>query len=234
MEEDIVLQVKNLDVKLNNEKIINNLSFQVRERDILTILGPNGAGKTVLLKALLGLLPYKGEITWKQGLTIGYIPQGLTPIKAKGFPISVEEFFQIKGVSKEKSLELLRLVGIKDEYFLRKKMGILSSGQFQRLLIAWTFVSKPDVLLFDEPTTGIDIGGKETIYSLLHKIWKERKLTILLITHDLNIIYKYSNNVLCLTRKNISCSGQPEEILSPNTLEKVYGMGVKFYKRAHK
>jgi len=95
-----ILRVKNLNVKLNDEKIIEDLSFEVKKGDILTILGPNGAGKTVLLKTLLGVLPYKGEIEWQKEVKIGYVPQRLPFIKDA--PMSVEDFFELKGASKKK------------------------------------------------------------------------------------------------------------------------------------
>jgi len=224
-----ILEVKNLNIELDGEKIIKDLSFEVTKGEILTILGPNGAGKTVLLKALLGLLPYQGEILWSEKAKIGYLPQGLTQLKVKDLPLSVEEFFGLKKVPKEETLKFLKLVGIKEESFLKKRIGDMSSGQFQRMLVAWVLVSKPEILLFDEPTTGIDIGGEETIYSLLHRFWKEGNLTILLVTHDLNIVYKYSSNVLCLSKKGRTCSGQPKEVLTTKLLEKMYGTGIKFY-----
>ena len=108
----------------------------------------------------------------------------------------------------------------------------MSTGQFQRMLVAWVLISEPEVLLFDEPTAGIDIGGEETIYSLLHRFWRERKLTTLLVTHDLNVVYKYSSDVLCLNKKGITCSGQPKEILTTELLEKIYGTEIKFYQHS--
>ena len=228
--ENFILKVENLNVKLDGEKIIENLSFNVKEREILTILGPNGAGKTVLLRTLLGFLPYSGKINWVKKVKIGYLPQGLTHLKVKNLPLSVEEFFKLKRISKEKILEFLKLVGIEKESFLTKRIGDLSSGQFQRMLIAWVLISKPEILFFDEPTTGIDIGGEETIYSLLYKFWQKENLTVLLVTHDLNIVYKYSTNVLCLTKRGFFCYGKPTEILTPENLAKVYGMEIKFYK----
>jgi zinc transport system ATP-binding protein len=227
---DPILTVRNLNVELSGEKIIEDLSFNVKEGEILTILGPNGAGKTVLLRTLLGFLPYRGEINWKRKVKIGYLPQGLTHLKVKNLPLSVEEFFKLKGILKGKILEFLKLVGIKQESFLTKRIGNLSSGQFQRVLVAWALIGEPKVLLFDEPTTGIDIGGEETIYSLLYKFWQKENLTILLVTHDLNIVYKYSTNVLCLSKRGFFCYGKPREILTPETLAKVYGMEIKFYK----
>ncbi len=233
MPENLILKVKNLEVELSEEKIIESLSFEVKEREIFTILGPNGAGKTTLFKALLGFITYKGEISWSQkDLKIGYLPERLSRSKFKELPISVREFFKFKESSDEKILRMLKLVGLENPKILEKDPGNLSSGQFQRMLIGWSLIGNPQVLFFDEPTTGIDIGGEETIYSLLHKFWKERNLTILLITHDLNIVYKYSTNVLCLNKKAI-CSGPSREILTPENLEKLYGTEIKFYKHTH-
>jgi len=229
-----ILKVKNLNVELDDEKIIENLSFKVKEREIFTILGPNGAGKTTLFRALLGLISYQGEISWTspESLKIGYLSERLSRSKFKEIPISVKEFFKFKESSDEKILRMLKLVGLENPKILEKDPGNLSSGQFQRMLIGWSLIGNPQVLFFDEPTAGIDIGGEETIYSLLHKFWEERNLTILLITHDLNIVYKYSTNVLCLNKKAI-CSGLPKEILTPENLEKLYGTEIKFYEHTH-
>jgi zinc transport system ATP-binding protein len=117
-----------------------------------------------------------------------------------------------------------------EESILGKKAGNLSGGQFQRMLVAWVLVSHPQVILFDEPTTGLDVGGGETIYSLLHTIWKKEKLTIFLVTHDLSIVYKNSTNVLCLTHKRHVCYGKPDKILNSETLEQVFGTEVKIFK----
>lgn len=220
----VVLKVKNLNVKLDNEEIIKNLSFEVEEGDVLTILGPNGAGKTVLLKTLLGILPYKGKIEWQKDVRIGYVPQRLPFIK--DIPMSVEEFFLLKTALKE-TKEILKLVGFEED-ILNKKLGELSSGQFQRILVAWALTKDPNVLLFDEPTTGIDIGGEKTIYSLLSKLKEEKNLTILLVTHDLSVVFKFSNFVVCLNKCPI-CQGVPKEVLTPQILYKLYKEEVKFY-----
>ena len=225
-----LLEVKNLNVDLDGEKIIDNLSFQVAQGEILIILGANGAGKTVLLKTLLGFLPYEGSIVWHQKPKIGYLPQGLNQLKVKDFPLTVQDFFALKNPvpDLEEITTFLHLVGLeKDTLF--KTAGNLSGGQFQRMLVAWTLVSHPNVLFFDEPTTGIDIGGGETIYSLLRTIWEKEKLTIFLVTHDLNIVYKHSTHVLCLNRKGHHCFGMAKEILNPEMLEQVFGTEIKFY-----
>ena len=220
-----ILKVKNLNVRLGNEEIINGLSFEAEKGDVLTILGPNGAGKTVLLKTLLGLLPYQGKIHWMPGIKIGYVPQRLPFVK--DIPLSIQEFFKLKGAGEKEAKEILSLVGLNED-FLGKRMGDLSSGQFQRILVAWSLSLNPQILLFDEPTTGIDIGGEETIYGLLAKLKEERNLTILLVTHDLSVVYKFSNYVICLNRCPI-CQGFPKEVLTSETLQKLYGEEVKFY-----
>lgn len=225
-----ILNVKNLSVVLDGEEIIKDLSFKVNEQEVLIILGPNGAGKTTLLRTLLGFLPYRGVISWSTK-NISYLPPQELFHRKDLPPLSIEEFFKFKEASSEKILNILRLVGL-DPSLLKKRFGTLSTGQFQRMIIAWALVDEPSVLLFDEPTSGIDVGGQETIYSLLHKFWKERNLTILLVTHDLNIVWEHANNVLCLNKKML-CHGKPGEVLTPEGLEKLYGTGIKFYKHKH-
>lgn len=216
-------------MELEGEKIIKNLSFEVKRGDILTILGPNGAGKTVLLKTLLGLLPHKGEIKWKKNIKIGYVPQRLPFIK--DVPLSVKDFLKLKKSFDKEIKEILGSVGFK-ENLLEKKVGDLSSGQFQRVLVAWSLIGTPQVLLFDEPTTGIDIEGEETVYRLLVKLKEKRELTILLVTHDLSVVYTFSNYVICLNKQPI-CRGFPQEILTPENLQKLYGAEVKYYRHTH-
>lgn len=225
-----ILKVRNLNVELGGEEIIKDLSFEVKEREVLIILGPNGAGKTTLLRALLGLLPYRGEISWNTR-NISYLPPQELVQRKDLLPLSVEEFFKFKRVSSTQILEILKSVGL-DLSLLKKRFDTLSTGQFQRMIIAWALVDEPSVLLFDEPTAGIDVGGQETIYSLLHKFWKERNLTILLVTHNLNVVWEHANKVLCLNKKML-CYGKPKHVLTPKRLEKLYGTGIKFYEHKH-
>jgi len=230
MNENLILKVRNLNVELDNEKVISDLSFQVKRGEILTILGPNGAGKTVLLRTLLGVLPYQGTIEWQEGIKVGYVPQRLPFIK--DIPLTVREFLKLKINSENAIKEVLRLVGIKNE-ILQKKIDELSSGQFQRILVGWGLLGAPQVLLFDEPMAGIDISGQESIYDLLKNLQKEKGFTILLISHDLSVVYKFSSNVLCLNKK-VLCYGSPQEILTPENLAQLYGGQIKFYQHFHR
>jgi zinc transport system ATP-binding protein len=221
-----ILEIKNLSVSFNNEKVIDNLSFNLKEKENLVVIGPNGAGKSVLLKALLGIVPFQGEIKWKEGVKIGYVPQKFLP--EKNIPLNIEEFFKFKKASDKKIKEALKRVGINDLSILKKKIGVISSGLLQRILIAWALIDGPDVLLFDEPFSGIDIEGEETIYNLLAQIEKDLNLTIVLITHDLSIVYKIADTVLCLNKKEI-CYGPPPEAITTESLSRLYKGGIRFH-----
>ncbi len=221
----MILEVKNLNVVLNNETILENISFHVKKGEVLVILGPNGAGKTTLLKALLNIVPYSGEVIWNTK-KVSYLPPLEYLQKSYLPPLSVLDFFKIKCKSITKIEKMLKLVGLKKE-ILKKQFANLSTGQFKRMVIGWALINDPEVLLFDEPTSGIDIGGEETIYSLIHQFWK-KGLTILLVTHDLSIVWEHANHVLCLNKKVISY-GKPKKVLTPKGLKKLYGSGIKFY-----
>ena len=222
---ETLLKVKNLSVELNNEKIISNLSFELKKGQIITVLGPNGAGKTTLLRALLGIIPYKGKIKWKRGIKIGYVPQRVPFVK--DFPISVKEFLKLKSKDENEIKEIIKLIGF-DEKILNKNISELSSGQYQRILFTWALLGNPDVILLDEPTSGIDIVGEKTVYQILKKLKDEKKISAILVTHDLSVVFKYSDYCICLNKVPI-CQGKPKKINQRN-LEKLYNFEIKFYR----
>jgi zinc transport system ATP-binding protein len=226
----VVLRVLRLGVEFDGKVIFQDLNFELKDGETLSILGPNGSGKTVLLRALLGLVSCHGQVHWRAGTRIGYVPQRV-PL-ARELPVTVADFFRMKRASLKDVAGLLAQVGITDNNFPQRRLGILSSGQFQRVLIAWALANGPDVLLFDEPTAGIDVGGEETIYTLLQRTQRERRLALILVTHDISIVYGYATNVLCLSNRT-SCYGPPKLILDPNVLQSIYGSEVKFYQHAH-
>jgi len=226
-----ILNVKNLNVVLNGEHILSDINFTLHKKEVLIVLGPNGAGKTTLLKALLNLIPYTGIVTWHTK-KISYLPPQEFVQRKDLPPMTVHEFFLLKEASPVAIKEIIKAVGLL-ESILNKQFTALSTGQFQRILIAWALLDNPDVLLFDEPTAGIDIGGHETIYSLLHKFWKEKGLTIILVTHNLDVVWEHATHILCLNKKQI-CYGHPKEILTPENLAKIYGKGIKIYEHRHK
>ncbi len=222
-----VLSVKNLDVTRGQEKIIDSLSFSLEKGEFLTILGPNGSGKSTLFEALLGIVDYEGDINWSPQVKISYLPERLAREMFLLFPLTVKDFFELSKIKKDRTEKLLSSVGLGRD-FLDRTPARLSSGEFQRMLVAWSLASEPNVLLFDEPMGGIDVGGRETIYTLLHKFWKEKGLTVVLVTHEINVVYAYSTNVLCLSRKKM-CYGKAKEVLTPENLRQIYGHQLKFY-----
>lgn len=236
MDQQPLLKISNLTVTLNHQIILDNVNFEVYKNDTVAVIGPNGAGKTTLFRALLGLVPYEGKITWQKGVKIGYVPQRL--YINRDLPLTTKEFFDLKGkFSHQEILEALQAVGFAEnepheghlqKHILNRKIGVLSGGELQRILIAWALLGNPDLLLFDEPTAGIDVSAEETIYSLLEKLKKKQGLTIILISHELEIVYRFANNVICLNKKQV-CSGPPREILDKEGLAKLFGGNVGLY-----
>lgn len=231
-----ILEVRDLSVSFGNEEVLKGISFQVIEGDFLAIIGPNGAGKTVLFRALMNLIPYHGEIIWQKNVKIGYVPQKL--MEKAELPLTVKEFFLLKSKNlffKDYNLinsidHELKSVDL-DVNILDKQLVNLSRGQLQRVLISWAILGHPQVLLFDEPTAGIDIAGEESVYNMLHKLQDERGITILMISHDLNVVFRYANNVLCINKEKI-CYGEPMNALTSDQIKKLYGESA-FYHHLH-
>lgn len=209
------LTVKNVSVTVEGQRIIENISFAIEHASILAIIGPNGGGKSTLLKALLDLIPSTGEISWRTK-KIGFLPP-LDQISKKGLPpLSVADFFQLKSISIEEQKDLLEKVGLNPHY-RKKYFDTLSTGEFQRMLIAWTLSGNPGVIVLDEPTAGIDLEGEKMIFSFLKSL---PNLTIVLATHHIHIAREIADYILCLNRKQIDF-GTPEQI-STEEIKQLY------------
>jgi zinc transport system ATP-binding protein len=192
-----VLVVSDLGVRSQGKIILEKLSFEVEKGTTLAIIGPNGSGKTTLFRALLNLVPHTGTIRWSGKVNLGYVPQTLV---TTDLPISVEEFL---GLNCKADFEAsVRSVGL-DKQILRQGLGTLSGGQLQRILIAWALLGNPSVLLFDEPTSGVDIGAEEPIYQKVNHLKEQLGITILLITHNMHVAEHYSDHLLALNRQPI-------------------------------
>lgn len=226
-----VLEVDGLCVSFGHRDVLRNLSFSVDQGTSLAIIGPNGSGKTVLFKALIGALPSRGRIRWAPGTRIGYVPQKLD--LERDLPITGVDLLRAKvkvTKSPEDIIAAFRRVGLGDE--VNKPIGSLSGGQFQRLLLALALIGQPNVLLLDEPTAGVDEIGEERLNELIHRLQGERGLTVLMISHELSVVYRYATNVLCLsyTRPHF---GPPRTILTPELLTEVYGAPVEHHVHEH-
>ena len=217
--DNFILQVSNLTVEISNQLILNNLYFKIKRGITLAIVGPNGAGKTTLFRALLNLVSYAGKIEWNGKVKIGYVPQILS---VRDIPISVKEFLALKNESQEDMRAVLTSVGLDSKAVLEKSLATLSGGQMRRVLIAWAIVDKPDVLLFDEPTSGVDLDSEEAIYGMLRKLTAKNEITLLLISHDLHIVREYSDYALALN-KCLVFFGESKEVMNPEIQRLIYG-----------
>lgn len=228
-----LLVVRNLSVRIENQSIIESLNFELSTGERLSILGPNGAGKTVLLKALLNLVPYSGEIIWSPSVRIGYVPQKIDA--DRHLPLTYRDLFtskcRIVKVAVTKIEAIAQSVGLTKE-MLSTPVGHLSGGQFQRGLIGFALIGKPNVLLLDEPTASIDEPGEVHIYELIHRLQDQYKLAVITVSHDLSFVYRYATKVLCLNRRSL-CIGTPRETLTADVLEELYGPSYSYYQHDH-
>lgn len=224
------LEVSHLTVAFGKTTVIDDLSFAVEAGSSLAIIGPNGSGKTVLFKALIGAVPaVRGAVTWAPGTRIGYVPQKLDI--ERDLPLTGVEFLraraQVSGAPVEEIARALALVELPSEA-AAQPIGTLSGGQFQRLLLAFALMGRPSVLLFDEPTAGVDEPGQEEIYALFGRLKRGEGLTLLLISHELSLVYRHADNVLCLSRRR-AWFGPPVTILTPERLQEAYGTTAQFH-----
>jgi zinc transport system ATP-binding protein len=228
-----LLTVKDLSVRIEDKIVVENVSFELGPNDRLSILGPNGAGKTVLLKALLNLVSYSGDVTWDSTARIGYVPQKIDA--DRHLPLTYRDLFnskcRIAKVTTGQIDEIAHSVGLTKE-ILATPVGHLSGGYFQRGLIGFALIGKPNVLLLDEPTASIDEPSEEHIYELIHRLQEKFKLAVVTVSHDLSFVYRYATRVLCLNRQSL-CLGAPREALTPEVLEELYGPSLSYYHHEH-
>lgn len=226
---DTVLNVNGLSVHFKANRVLSDLSFSINRGESLAIIGPNGAGKTVLLRSLIGSIPFSGTVQWASGTRIGYVPQKLD--LDRDIPITGFDFLRARvALDQKRALSIssvLAEVGLSLDV-ARLPIGDLSGGQFQRILIAFALVGDPTVLLLDEPTAGVDLPGEERLNQLVHRLQQSKGLTVLFISHELSVVDQYATNVLCLSRAH-PCFGPPKTLLTPGTLRDLYGTEVKYH-----
>lgn len=245
----LAVEIKNLSVAYNHEVVLNNISFNIQTGTITAIIGPNGAGKSTLLRAMLNLIPIKSgtikinDVMHNKACTHirghhsdcphpTYVPQRFSFDKT--FPITVYEFLKIAlrpNQSHHKISSALKEIGMlkhKD-----KLIGELSGGQVQRVLIARAIMGNPEIIFLDEPEVGIDIGGEKTFYEIIKYLNQKHGTTCVLISHEIDVVYKYADQVICLNKQMI-CQGKPEKILTAQTLKKLYGEEVSLYQHEYK
>ncbi len=223
------LDVDHLFVAFGAYVVLRDLSFGVDQGTTLAVIGPNGSGKTVLFQALIGSLPHGGTVRWAPRTRLGYVPQKLDI--ERDLPLTGRDFLRAKAAvvraPPSGAAAVLDLVGLSPAS-ADKRIGALSGGQFQRLLLGFALLGSPTVLLFDEPTAGVDEPGEERLYETIHRLQQDRGLTLLLISHELSLVNRYATRVLCLGREP-PCFGPPDEVLTPAMLEEIYGSALKYH-----
>jgi zinc transport system ATP-binding protein len=226
-----VVNIDNVSYRFNSTLVLENISFTVDKGDFLGIIGPNGAGKTTLFRSMLGLLEdYQGRITFfgkdirkNRNILqkIGYIPQKNST--DQGFPATVEEIVSLgitgRRPSKNKINHAIETVELFDQK--TKRIGELSGGQQQRVLIAKALANEPELLILDEPVTGIDLKTQNKFYVLLKKLNEENKITIIWASHDLDAVKKLANKIACVNRR-IFFHGDATIFFENNELLKAY------------
>jgi zinc transport system ATP-binding protein len=226
---DPVLQVDHLTVSFDHTVILGDLNFTVARGASLAVIGPNGSGKTVLFRALIGAIPYAGTIRWAPGTRFGYVPQKLDV--ERDLPITGKDLLRAKltisHAAKEDARDALERVDLREEVLVQP-IGSMSGGQFQRLLVAFALIGKPDVLLLDEPAAGVDAPGQQALSEAIRRLQQDEGVTTLLISHDLSVVYRYASSVLCLARER-SRLGPPQVVLTPERLSEFYGTPISFH-----
>lgn len=229
-------KIENISVKYGNEYVLKNVSIHIHCGQLTVIIGKNGAGKSTLLKAILGELKHEGDIVFtnekidkKEKLRIGYVPQKLSIEKHN--PTSVLDLISSNLTNKPLSfikdnkiynivLEYLKKFDAQD--LINKKLGELSGGQLQRVLLSYATILKPELLILDEPVSGIDVNGTKLFYQIIDKLKKEYDMAIILVSHDFNQVFEYADNVILLDKKIIK-QGKPKEVFESDEFIQYFG-----------
>lgn len=230
------LKVQHVSVSIGGEPILKDVNMHVHCGQMVALIGPNGAGKSTLLKALLGQREFDGNILFsvpgsrKAKARIGYVPQ--TPNFDPGDPVSVADLFAcclsrrpaFLGLGKsDRELIVECLERVRGEDLIDKRVGTLSGGELQRVLLALALEPMPNILILDEPLSGVDIEGQTDLMDMLDEIRRDYDLSILMTTHDFSMLPKYADRVV-LIEHEVKIQGEPAEVLSSEEFARAFRM----------
>ena len=245
-----VLQLEQVFFHYGRRLVLDDINLSVFPGDFLGVVGPNGSGKSTLLKIVLGLLqPTAGNVAvlgqdrkkFRQWNRIGYVAQNAIAFNY-GFPATVREvvmsgltaslgLFRRAGArERQRVAEVLEQTGVTD--LQDRLVGELSGGQQQRVFIARALVSRPELLILDEPTVGVDVEAQERFYELLDELRREEGITLMMVSHDIGVVTEHVDNVACLNKK-MYFHGSPADFMSQDTLTRVYGPAARILHHAH-
>lgn len=229
------LRLQNLSVRIGGDAILSDVNLHVHCGQLMALIGPNGAGKSTLLKAILGQREYEGVIAFsapgmrhRKPPRIGYVPQ--SPSFDPGDPVSVADLFaccQSKrpaflGISGEgREITLRCLERVHGESLIDKRIGTLSGGELQRVLLALALEPLPNILILDEPLSGVDVEGMTTLMDMLDEIRKTYDLSIIMTTHDFDTLPKYADRVVLIEGRVLE-DGTPDEVLNSEAFRRVF------------
>lgn len=217
-----LVDVENLSVRYGANTVLSNVSLRIDPGEIVTIVGPNGSGKTSLLRAIIGAVkPAQGRASLSSDVKIGYVPQKLHIDGT--LPITVTRFLKLPSGAANKEIdEALKQAGVPD--LAKSQLSQLSGGQFQRVLLARALIGKPDLLLLDEATQGLDQRGSASFYQQIEQVRQETGCAVLMISHELHVVMSASDRVVCLNG-HVCCEGTPAVVASAPEYRALFGTG---------
>ena len=209
MQPELLLRANQLSYHAGQRKILDNVSFELKRAQITTIIGPNGAGKSTLTNIVNGLISnFEGKIERAPGLRIGYLPQRVYVNTL--MPLNVSRLLRLTHkVTDREIYDALAQTGV--DYLRHRQVLSLSEGELKRVLLARTTLGKPDLIVLDEPTAGVDISGEIRMYELIGELRTQLQCAVLLVSHDLHLVMSKTDQVLCLNQ-HLCCSGLPESV----------------------
>jgi zinc transport system ATP-binding protein len=246
-----LIELKDVNFYYGSNQVLENVSFSINAGDYVGVIGPNGGGKTTLLSIMLGLLkPSSGQVMVfgkkinnlkTERARIGYVPQRLSQLDAN-FPGTVYEvvssgrtplnglFHKFSKTDKEAVEKAMEISEVGQ--FKNKLIGSLSGGERQRVMIARSLAGDPKIIILDEPTTGVDIAAQEQFYHFLAKLNHKHGLTIVFVSHDIDIVANEVHSLLLLNKKVI-CYGPAKDLIHKDFLEHLYGGKIDFTFHPH-
>ena len=216
-----LMSAEGIGVQYGARRVLQHMNFSIDAGEVVTIVGPNGAGKSVFLRVLIGAeQPSEGRVNRTHGLVIGYVPQRLSI--GQTMPMNVARFLALSGSQNASNNQaMLARVGIPDR--AKEQMASLSGGEFQRVLLAHALLGEPQVLILDEPTQGLDQPAVAAFYRLIEEVRDELGCAILMVSHDLNVVMRRSDRVICLNG-HICCEGTPSDVSLAPEYQALFGV----------
>jgi len=219
-----LVDIQGLNVRLGGNTVLHHVDFQIGTGEIVTIVGPNGSGKSTLLRAIIGAVkPTSGQVKPAKDLRIGYVPQTLHIDPT--LPITVCRFL---GLPSRVSTQIANeaLIGAGVEGLGNQQMADLSGGQFQRVLLARALLNRPNLLLLDEATQGLDQLGSAAFYRQIEDVRRNMGCSVLMVSHELHVVMSASDRVICLNG-HVCCEGAPEHVASAPEYRALFGSGTQ-------